>query len=332
MSFIRRPTRAALFGLAALGLVLAPACGRRKSHAPDWAGSAPAGSVMALSGQAGWILEQPGLQGYLEQFPVADQALDLFLKKARINPHQETGRISFYLMEVPKGGEGGLQTGAMPDLLIQLGGFRDQAAVSLAIRDAFPAEGSLPVGKRELPAYVILDANQYHIRAVADPNGRVWLGDLRALAKLDAGVLPPRHPALAAAEWVDRQAPLQGFVRTKPILDDLSGKVPAELAKSLPQGVEALAWSVTPGGTGRTSLHRFDLAVTGSPEAMLQVAPWVQRFVAAAGAVQGGAGQAPEILQERNRIGLRCQLSGDQLNQALARLAQPGLVLRAPKP
>lgn len=326
----RRPTRAALLGVAALGLLLAAACGKRKTQAPEWMASAPAASVMALSGQAGWLLEQPGLQTYLEQFPVADQALDLFLKKARINPHQETGRITFYLLEVPKPGADG--SAAVPDLLIQLGGFRDQAAVKLAISDAFPAEGSLPVGRRELPVFVILDVNQIHIRAVADPAGRVWLGDLRSLAKLDAGTLPPRHPALTAAEWVDRQAPFQGFVRTQPILDDLSGKVPAELAKSLPKGVEALAWSVTPGGGERASLHRFELAVTGSAEAMQQVAPWVQRFVAAAGTLQGGAGQAPEILQERSRIGLRCQLSGDQLNQALARLAQPGLVLRTRKP
>jgi hypothetical protein len=48
--------------------------------------------------------------------------------------------------------------------------------------------------------------------------------------------------------------------------------------------------------------------------------------------VQTGAAQAPEILQEQRRIGLRCQLTGEQINQALARLAQPGIRFQPGRP
>jgi hypothetical protein len=300
-------------------------CGKGRSRAPEWAASAPPSTVMAVSGRAGWLLEQPGFQAYLDKYPYAGQTLDLFLKKAHVAPSQDRGRISFYVMSVPGLPANG-KAPEIPDFLIQLGGFKDQAAVHMAISDAFPTEGSLPVNKQELPVHVILDVNQYHIRAVADASGRVWLGDLRTLARLDAGALPPRHPALRAAEWTNREAPFQGFLQVKPILDGLAGRVPDDLARNLPKGVEALAWSVTPGNPGSGGLHRFELALTGNPEGILQVAPWVQRFVAAASAIQGAANApAPEILQERDRIGVRCQLTGDQINQALGRLSQPAI-------
>ena len=326
MTLPRRLPRMLVGGAMAGILAFTAACGKRGGTPVDWVATAPAGCVMALSGQAGWLLEQPGFQAQMEKFPYADQTLDLFLKKARINPHQETGRITFYVMSVEGLAGGGKAT---PEFLIQLGGFKDQAAVHLAITDAFPAEGSLPVDKRELPIFVILDINQYHIRAVADPQGRIWLGELRTLAKLGAGTFPPRNPVFGAVEWINGSAPFQGFIRPRPILDDLSGKLPAELARNLPQGIEALAWSVTPGAKG--GLHRFELAVTGSDEGVLQVAPWLQRFVAAASSMQGAPAQAPELLQERRRIGLRCQLTGEQINQAMARLNQPGLFFPIPK-
>jgi len=316
----------------ALALVFMAACGKRKPAAPDWALRAPAGTLMAVSGQAGWLLEQPGFQTYLEKFPYADQTLDLFLKKARINPHQDSGRITLYVMSLPPQGTQDLVK-SVPDFLIQLGGFKDQAAVHMAITDAFPAEGSLPVNKQEMPIYVIMDINQFHIRAVADPSGRIWLGDLRTLAKLGAGTLSLRDPVLKASEWINGAAPFQGFVRTKPILDNLSGTVPPEFARNLPQGIEGLAWSVTPGSLGKNGLHRFELAITGSPEGVVQVAPWVQRFVAAASSLQGApAAQGPEVLQERTRIGLRCQLTSEQVNQALSKLSQPGITFGAHKP
>lgn len=320
-----RPMPRLLGGAAALALTalaLLAGCGKRRTPAPDWVASAPAGTVMAVSGRAGWVIGQPGFQGLLHNVPFAEQTLDLFLKKARITPHKDTGRVSLYVLSMPKPGGDGKE---IPEFIIQLGGFKDQAAVNLAVTEAFPVEGSLPLNRHELPIHVILDVNQVHIRAVADAEGRIWLGDLKSLTRLDQGFLPARHPVLKAAEWTAADAPIQGFVQAGAVLEGLAGRVPPELAQNLPKGIESLAWSVAPGDHG---LHRFDLALTGSPEAILQVVPWVQRFMAAASALQGAPGaQPPELLQERNRIGLRCQLSADQINQALAKVAQPALSL-----
>ncbi len=325
-------TRGAAVAIS-LVLALAVACGKRAPKSPDWVTSAPAASVMGLSGQAGWIIEQKGFQTLIEKYPLADQTLDIFLKKAHINPHQESGHISFYVLSFPGTKQASGEAKAIPSFLIQLGGFKDQEAVHMAIADAFPSEGSLALGKRELPVYVILDWNQYHVRAVADADGRIWLGELRSLAALDSGNFPARHPVTSAMEWINGKAPFQGYIRVKPILNDISGNVPEDLARNLPQGIEALAWSVTPGPAGKDSLHRFELAITGSPEGVVQVAPWVQRFVAAVSSLQGSQGaQAPEILQEKQRIGVRCQLTGEQINQALAKLSQPGISFLPRKP
>jgi hypothetical protein len=308
-------------------VVLAPGCDRRRSQAPDWVASMPPATVMALSGRAGWILEQPEFQAFLEKFPMADQALDLFLKRAHVNPHQETGRISLYVLGLPPATAKGPDL-AQAEFLVQVGGFKDQAALNAAMVDAFPLEGSLTVGRQELPLHVVLDVTPYHFRAMTDTQGRIWLGDLRTLAKLDAAPLPPRNPVAQAAEWINASAPFQGIVRPQPILDGLGGRVPPDLARNLPKGIDALAWSVTPGGTGPTASHRFELAATGSPQGVLEVAPWVQRFVAAASTVQG-VGSAPDVLQEKGRIGLRCQLTGEQVNAALSRLCQPGVSFSA---
>ena len=329
-----RPRPLATFGCAAVAmmLALAPACGRRRPAAPAWALAAPAATVMAVSGQAGWVLEQPGFQAFIEKYPYADQALDLFLKRAHIDPHLETGRITFYALSFPaQKGEKGQVT--VPEFVIHLGGFKNQSAVHMAITDAFPAEGFLPLGKQEFPVYVVLDFNQYHFRAVADPAGGIWLGELRSLATLGAGPLPHQSPVLHACEWINGAAPIQGFLRPQAILEDLSGRVPPELAKNLPKGIDALAWSVTPGGPGKDGLHRFELSLSGSREGVVQVAPWIQRFVAIASSVQGTTpAQAPEILQEKHRIGLRCRLSGEQINQAMGKLWQPGISFASAKP
>lgn len=319
-----------LGGAAALCAVLAlgSGCRNRKAAAPDWAASAPPAAVMALSGQAGWLLEQPDFQAFLEKFPLADQTLDLFLKRAHISPHQETGRISLYVLALPGASVPGTNL-SQAEFLVQVGAFKDQAAVNLALADAFPVEGSLTVHGQELPLHVVLDVTPYHFRAMTDAEGRVWLGDLKTLAKLGAPSLPSRNPVAAATEWVNGAAPLQGFIRPQPILAGLGGQIPPDLARNLPQGIEALAWSVTPGGTDRKATHRFELAATGTPQGILQLAPWVQRFVAAASTTQGPAGPAPEVLQERGRIGLRCQLSAEQVNAALSRLCQPGVSFNA---
>ena len=48
-------------------------------------------------------------------------------------------------------------------------------------------------------------------------------------------------------------------------------------------------------------------------------------MAAAATGLQGASSQAPEILQEARRIGLRAQLTQEQVNLALAKLNQPGI-------
>ena len=328
MQFFRSHARkvAALFG-GSVCVLLAVSCQGRKDKLADWVLTAPAPTVMAVSGATGWVLEQPHFQTLLARYPMAEQSLDLFLRKAKINPHQETGRVTFYILSrVPLGKDG---ADVQPsNFLLQLGGFQNPAALNLAILDAFPQEGSLPVDGHELPLYVIMDLNQYHVRALVDGSGRVWLGDLSALAKLGAS-LAARDTVRDCARWTNGAAPFQGFLKPQGLLKEASTRLSPEVARNLPQGIDALAWSVTP-GSGPTALHRFELAITGTPEGILAVAPWLQRFVAAATGLQGGSSQAPEILQEPRRIGLRAQLTQEQVNIALARLDQPGITFKLP--
>jgi hypothetical protein len=321
--------------LGSLAVVLVLGCHGRRAKAPDWVASAPAGTVMAVSGATGWVLEQPQFQRLLGQYPMAEQSLDLFLKKAKINPHQETGRVSFYVLSDRPLTEAGDLKVEPGDFLIQLGGFRNSGALDLAILDAFPQEGSIPFGHAELPLYVLMDYNQFHIRALVDGEGRVWLGDLGALAKLGSGRLGGRDPILACTQWTNGGAPFQGFLRPQGLIQVASARLSAEVARNLPKGIDALAWSVTPGaaqGPEASRLHRFELALTGSPEGILEVAPWLQRFVAAAAGLPGAASQSSEILQEQRRIGLRAQLTQEQVNIALAKLSQPGISFGRPEP
>ena len=310
--------------LGASALVLAAGCQGRKARTADWVVTAPAPTVMAVSGATGWVLEQPHFQGLLEQYPMAEQTLDLFLRKAKINPHQETGRVTFYILSnLPLGGTSEVKV-QPSDFLIQLGGFSNPAALSMAVLDAFPQEGGLPLEGHELPLYVVMDLNQFHIRALVDAGGRVWLGDLGALAKLGTGRVGPRDPVLASAQWTNGAAPFQGFLKPRGLLQAAAAHLSPEAAKTLPKDIDALAWSVTP-GAGPEALHRFELAISGSPEGIRGVAPWLERFVAAATGLQGASSQAPEILQEARRIGLRAQLTQEQVNLALAKLNQPGI-------
>lgn len=303
--------------------VLAMGCRAKHPRVPAWVASAPARSQMALSGQAGWLLEQPQFQKLIAQYPLAEQSLDLFLKKARINPHDETGRMTFYAMDLKlEKGSPNVESQA-PNFLLQFGGFKDPKALQWAIAESFPPEGALQIKGLEMPLHVVMDYNQLHIRVLVDQAGNLWLGDLSALTALEsAGQLPPRHPVIAAASWINGAAPIQGFLRPQDILKDLSGRLPGDLAKELPQGIDCLAWSVTP-GTGPNALHRLEIAITGTREGILQVTPWLQRLVAVANSVQTPSSQAPELLQETTRAGLRCQLTQEQLNMVFSKLAQP---------
>jgi len=76
---------------------------------------------------------------------------------------------------------------------------------------------------------------------------------------------------------------------------------------------------------GADAADGFELSLAGSADAVQGAAPWLQRFLATTLAGPGAPGPLPEILQESRRISLRCQLSRDQLDAAMARLNQPPL-------
>jgi len=313
---------AAKIMLSASLLALA-ACGPKRSKGPDWATSAPAGTVMAVSGQAGWVVQQRELQSILGRYPLAERTLDLFLKRARINPQGETGRISLYVMDLQLDAsrpQGGIESS---NFLLQLGAFRDPKNLLLAVTEAFPMEGTLQVGKHEFPLYVLLDFNQFHMRMILDEQDRIWIGDLSALATLGRHQ-PLDSPSLRAAEWINGQAPVQGLLLPENLLKQAAEKLPQEFAKELPKGIQALAWSVTP-SPAKEAPHVFEMAITGTPEGIQQLSPWVQRLVAFISSMPGAPSHPADVFEEKTRVGLRAQLSSSQLEAVMARIAQPGL-------
>lgn len=300
----------------------------KRPKGPDWAMSAPSGAVMAVSGQAGWVIQRREIQSALGHFPLADQALDLFLKRAKINPQGETGRITLYAMDLQLGASTQSQASAAGHFLLQFGGFRNPKNLLLAVSEAFPMEGTLQTPKGELPLYVILDFAkdnvQHHIRLLFDGEDRIWIGDLSALQQIAKPRTPASAAALRASEWIDGRAPIQGLLMPEGLLKQASEKLPKEIAKELPGGIEALAWSVTP-SPAKDAPHLFELALTGSREGIQQVSPWVQRLVAFLSSMPGAPSRPADVLEERTRVGLKAQLSAAQMEAVMAKLSQPGV-------
>jgi hypothetical protein len=284
--------RAMLLCLVLLG------CDRRV-QAPDWVRSAPARAAMAVSYRADWALQQPRLERLLQAFPMAGRALDLFLVRARINLGEETGRLTVYQTQpAPAAG-----------FLLQLGGFRDPGGLQVAIADVFPVD-SKAVDNRDHPLFVILDVDGSHVRAMADGEGRVWLGDPAALARLAAAPAPEGELAASAA-WINAKAAIQGFLRPQAL--------PEDMARNLPKDITSLVWGVSP-GAGADSPNGFELCLAGPAAAIEQALPWLQRFASAV-----TPSQPPEILQENRRVSLRCPLSQEQVDAAMAKLGQAPL-------
>lgn len=314
--------------LPVLALVVV-GCRSRRPQAPAWVLAAPAKCTIGLSGETGWLLEQPQFQELLAKFPLAEQSLDLFLKKARINPHGETGRVSLFTMDLGLEADGRKASTQIPTFLLQFQGFRNPSALQKAIAESFPVEGSLRVKGSDLPLHVVLDMNQYHIRILTDLEGNVWLGDLSSLAGLDhQDRIAAQDPVLGATARIDRTAPLQGFLRPEGMLKDLSNRLSADVVRELPQGIQCLAWSINP-SKDASPMFTFEIAISGSPQAIVQSTPWLQRIVAIATSIRTGNAAPPDLLQERTRATLRCQLSWDQVGTVLSKLAQPNL---APRP
>ena len=309
-------------GLPALLLVL-PGCRSKSAAGPEWLQAAPADCQVAFSAEARWILEHRSFQSLLAQSPLAEQTLDLFLTKARIAPHLETGRITFFVLRMPN-----INSKDPAEIsrafLIRLSGFKNPQNLGMALAEAFPQEGSLVVSGRDLALHVIVDVNQVHMRALAEPGGAIWIGDLGALATLAAGGSAlPRSAIRRAGEWVDPKASFQGFMLPERLLAALpKDKLPADWAAELPRGLEALTWSVEPARDPKGA-HRLELAVAGSPEGVSRTVPWLQRLVAVSNSLQPPPNQSSELIQEKDRAGIRCSLTQEQLNSLMAKLGQP---------
>ncbi|MFN7959465.1 MAG: hypothetical protein U0P46_14215 [Holophagaceae bacterium] len=330
---MRRPAAILISSAAALVcLPLALSC-RPKARVPAWVQAAPGESLAAFSGEASWMLSHKEIQSLIARDPMVERAFDLFLQKARINPATETGRLTFHVVGVPRKGEDTLQKG-LEHVLIQLNHFKDPTALIGALAESFPQEGSLRIQGRDWPLHVILDleagGTKAHIRAASDEKGQIWIGSLEALNRMASGASLGSQPdAALAAEWISPRAPFQGFLQPEAVLGGLKKALDESLVKDLPKGVNALFWSITP-PQQKDQPIKFELALAGTPEGINQVTPWLQRLVAAANAIQAAPGSAPELMQEKRRVGLRCNLTEEQLKLVMEKLGQPGFSFRLP--
>jgi hypothetical protein len=308
------------FLMPILLLALASAgCRDMRPKAQEWMLSAPEKTTVGVSCHLGWLLERPELREVIAKYPVFDQALELFLDKVQFDPSSETGRVSFYMLEFPN-------IKATDDyremLLIQIDGFRDAKAVQRVIAETFPPEGSLRVGRRELPLFLVLDINNVQIRILSDMNGKLWIGDLAALnAMAKRRDIGENSPVSRASEWVSHAGAIQGFVQPELI----PGDVLRDYANLVPTGIKGLAWSIAP-PKNDDQIIELDLVVTGTEDAVAQLKPWMQRFIATISSLAGGGARQPETIQEYNRMGIRCQLKEDQLENVLNLFDMKGII------
>ena len=330
---MRRPAAILIPAAAALACLSFGSSCHSGNHTPGWVMAAPGDSLAAFSGEAGWMLTHKEIQSFISRDPMVERALDLFLQKAHISPRLETGRVTFHVIGMSQKGDETLQKG-LEHVLIQLNQFKDSAALVGALAESFPQEGSLRIQGRDWPLYVILDietgGTKAHIRAASDEKGQVWIGSLEALAHLAAGKSLGTQPDVAlAAEWINPRAPFQGYLQPEALLSGLRKNLEGSIVKDLPQGVDALFWSITP-AEEKDQPVRFELALAGTPDGINRVTPWLQRLVAAANAVQSAPGTAPELIQEKRRVSLRCSLTAQQLRLVMEKLGQPGFTFSFP--
>jgi hypothetical protein len=307
-----------------LPLLLAPAaalaivsfasfgCRDMRPRSQEWVVFAPEKAIVGVSLHLGWTLERPEVREAIARYPVFDQALEIFLDKVKIDPASETARASLYLLEIPRANE---KITSLDDLggmaLIQLAGFRDPRAVQRVVVENFPPEGSLRMGGREYPLFVFFDINNLHLRVFLDSDDRLWIGDMAALQ----GVAKRRFagessPLARAAEWIQASGAVQGFVQPELLPREAIGDMAAD---AIPAGVRGLAWSVSTTEKDPEAAS-LSLAATGTEEGVAAVKPWVQRLAAVVSAASSG-GPPPETLQERARMGLKCQLKQGQMNK-----------------
>ena len=310
-------------GVAALFM---PAC-RPKATAPLWILAAPSGSQMAVSGRLGWLTQDPSFRKLLGKSPEAEQALDIFLQQAHINPATETGRLTLHLLDAPD------ETKPTHGFLLALDQFQDPKALQMALASSFPPEGTLHWNGQDCPLHVILDVDspkmKAHLRALGDPSGRIWIGDLDTLTQLASGAFGPTPGLAKAAAWITPGAPLQGFLQPEALLQTWRQKANEELSLDLPKGIAYLVWSVTP-PSQPDKPYEFELALSGEEAGIAQAAPWMQRLAAIAGSVQSGKAPPPEIQSGKEWVSLRMRLTGPQVEQVLGKLGQSFISLPTP--
>jgi len=294
-------------------------CRDMRPKAQDWVISAPEASALGVSCGLALALESPTARQAIAKFPQFDQALELFLDKAKIDPTLETGRVSAYLISRP-GAKMPQSLASADDLaslaqtvFFQIAGFRDPKAVERMVTETFPPSGSLSMGGREYPLFVVFDVNNFHMRVFSDKEGRLWIGEMAALQEL-----AKRHkfgdnsPVSRASEWVSGAGAIQGFIQPELMPSDMM----QEFAKVVPAGIKGVAWSITPPDKGGQTVE-LDLVVTGAENAITQLKPWMQRLIAMASTLGGEGSKPPDTVQENNRMGIRCQFNKDQLADAL---------------
>jgi hypothetical protein len=291
--------------------------------AQDWVASAPEKTILGVSGHLGWILEMPEFRKYITKYPMFDQALELFLDRASIDPASETGRVSLYILDIPKESASMQSFNDLRGMaLIQIAGFRDTKAIQRVVVETFSPEGSFRIGGREYPLFVVMDINEVRIRVFFDNDGRLWIGDLFALAEIaKKRSVGADSPVSSASEWIPVTGAIQGFAQP-----ELAPKhALKDFDKLIPTGIKGLTWAVTPFENNGQALN-FDLCVTGTEEAVAKLKPWLQRLVAIASALAGDGMMPPETIQENNRMGVRCQFRQDQLETALKMIKMEELI------
>ncbi len=305
-------------GPVAVLALLTPAC-RPKPAGPAWIQASPSGSQMAISGRLGWLTRDPHFRQFLDKSPEAAQALDIFLQRAHINPATDPGRLTFHLLSAPE---------TLKDtkgFLLALDQFQDPKALQMALASSFPPEGTLRWDGKDCPLHVILDVDsssfKAHLRALADPSGRIWIGDLDTLTHAANAPFGPPPDLARAASWITPAATLQGFLRPDSLVRSLKESEGNELPLDLPKGIGFLVWSVTP-PDAKDQPYQFELALSGQESGISQATPWLQRLAAIAGTVQSGQAPPPEIQSGKDWVSLRMRLTGPQVEQVLGKLGQ----------
>lgn len=298
--------------------LLVPAC-RPKAAGPAWIQASPSGSQMAVSGRLGWLTRDPHFRKFLEQSPEASQALDVFLQRAHINPATDPGRLTLHLLALPQEGK------PTKGFLLALDQFQDPKSLQIALASSFPPEGTLRWDGQDCPLHVILDVDsssfKAHLRALADPSGRIWIGDLETLTQVANAPFGPSPELARAASWITPAATLQGFAQPDSLIRSLKDQANEDLPLDLPKGIAYLVWSVTP-PEGTDPSYAFELALSGQETGISQATPWLQRVAAVAGSVQSGQAPPPEIQSGRDWVSLRMRLTGAQVEQVLGKLGQ----------